>query len=84
MNKYLLIKRFSKNSFEYVYLFHKNIIFLFLIISFIKNFNDTRIGIFSSNSDEDDYFVKYNKSYLKPEIIDKFNSYIKLCRDGKS
>ena len=83
MNKYLLIKRFSKNSFEYVYLFHKNIIFLFLIISFIKNFNDTRIGIFSSNSDEDDYFVKYNKSYLKPEIIDKFNSYIKLCRDGK-
>jgi hypothetical protein len=20
---------------------------------------------------------------LKPEIIDKFNSYIKLCRDGK-
>ena len=70
---------------KYVYLFHKCIIFLFLVISLLKIFNDTHthIGIFSSNIDGDDYIIKYNKSYLKPEIIDKFNSYIKLCRDGK-
>ena len=65
MNKFLLIKRFSKNSFEYVYLFHKNIIFLFLIISFIKNFNDTRIGIFSSNSDDEDDYIKLSKNHSK-------------------
>ena len=73
MNKYI----------KCVYLFSKCIIFLFLVTSFIKIFNDIHIGIFSSNIDGGDYIIKNKKSYLKPEIIGKFNSYIKLCRDGK-
>ena len=61
----------------------KYIISFVLTLSFIQNFKTTDILLFNTKIEEDEYFIKNNKYFLRLDIIEKFNSYLKLCQSNK-
>ena len=87
MFKSFINERFPKKWQKYFYLiilFRKYIIFFILIISFVRNFRETHIGIFQDKiEEEDDYIIKNEKYFLKLDIVEKFNSFLKLCKKGE-
>ena len=60
-------------------LFPKNIIFIILAYSFLTNFKAVYERFFQIPIEENDYIIRNNKYYLKPYIIQKFNSFLKIC-----
>ena len=60
-------------------LFPKNIIFIILTYSFLTNFKAVYERFFQIPIEENDYIIRNNKYYLKPYIIQKFNSFLKIC-----
>ena len=61
----------------------KYIISFVLTLSFIQNFKTTDILLFNTKIEEDEYFIKNNKYFLRLDIIEKFNSYLKLCQSNE-
>lgn len=64
-------------------IFQKYIIIFFVIIVYILNIISFVISIYSIQFEESDYINKNNKFFLKADIIQKFNSFLKLCKNGK-
>ena len=63
----------------------KYIIIIFLIIEFISNIKEENIWFVSTKIEDDDgYIIKNNKYYLKIELVEKFNTFLKLCKQGKT
>ena len=84
MNNFYFNGSFSSIRFQYLYLFQKYIIIAFFIIVFIANIKEANIGISPTEIEGDDnYIIKNNKYYLKLEIVEKFNTFLKLCKQGK-
>ena len=64
-------------------LFQKYIIAFILTVCFYQNFKPIDINFIRTKVEEGDYIIKGNNYYLKCNIIEKFNKYIKSCKKGK-
>ena len=83
MNIFYLNEKLPIKWKKYFYLYIKFLIFYPLIISFIKNFKTIRLISLLRKIEEDEYIIKDEKYYLKLEMIEKFNSFLKLCKTGE-
>ena len=61
----------------------KYIILFVLTLSFIRNFKTTDILLFNTKIEEGEYIIKNNKYFLRLDMIEKFNSYLKLCKSNE-
>ena len=83
MNIYHLNEKIPIKWKKYFYLVQKYLIFFLLIISFIQNFKIIHVSPLLNKIEGDDYIVKDNKYYLKTDIIEKYNSFLKVCKKGE-
>ena len=84
MNKYFFNGRYLKNWLYLISISQKYILFAFILIFTFKKNKLIYFGIFKEKNEEaDDYIIKNNKHYLKPELVEKYNSFLDICKNGK-
>ena len=84
-NIFQIINNFIDNKYlkKYKIIFnHKYILLVLLIIYFLFTLND-EIRVNEKKIEEDEIIRKGNRKYLKFQIINKFNSFLKLCDNNK-
>ena len=88
-NKISNIYQITNNLIDNIYLKkykiifnHKYILLVLLIIYFLFILND-EVQVNEKKIEEDEIIRKGNRKYLKFKMINKFNSYLKLCDNNK-
>ena len=68
---------------SFLNLISRYIILLLLILTFIYDSKGTDKLVLKTEVGTNDYIIKNNKYYLKFGLIEKFNSYLNICKQGK-
>ena len=69
--------------FYFLYLISRYIILLLLLSTFIYDSKVKDKLVRKAKVGTNDYIIKNNKYYLKVGLIEKFNSYLNICKQGK-